>query len=271
MQSLKEYIVAQMEKLGIQPKKALGQNFLVGESVVQNIIKRVQKYKPQTMIEVGPGLGSLTYFLRQMPEIDLTLIELDQKFADMWRQEGLKVIEKDALHVSFAEFVQKSKPVILVSNLPYQISSSIVIERCLDVNPLDAMVLMFQKEVAQKIRGKVGDELYGMLSVMAQTFWKIETVCEAGSREFLPAPKVTSRVLAFEKIESKVKDKKKYLRFLKACYSHPRKLLISNLESAYSVPRSKSIEYLTVIKKSEKVRAEELTVAEMIDFFHFVV
>lgn len=274
--TLKEYILQQMQILNIQPKKALGQNFLIGEDVVKKIISKVNELKPKTLIEIGPGLGSLTYFLRQIPNIHYTVIELDHNFSNYWKNEKLNVIEGDALKIQFQELIPNVNetdllPAVLVSNLPYQISSSIVIERCLDIRPLQAMVLMFQKEVAQKIRGRVGDELYGMLSVVAQTFWDIQTICEAGSREFMPAPKVSSRVLVFTSKTSPVKDKKKYLNFVKACYSQPRKLLVKNLESSFGASKEKSIQYLLQIKKTEKARAEELSVAEMIDFYHFLI
>ena len=97
-------------------------------------------------------------------------MELDRVFSKYWKDQGLQLIEGDALQLDWSSFFHQARPLVLVSNLPYQISSSLVIDRCLDADPFDFMVLMFQKEVAQRLRARTGDELYGMLSVVAQSF-----------------------------------------------------------------------------------------------------
>lgn len=207
------------------PKRSLGQNFLVNDLVIAKIIAAVENSGAQELIEVGPGPGSLTYFLTQMNK-PLKLIELDQGWAEYWRRKDQTVIEADALRINWQELIKPE--VMLVSNLPYQISSTIVIDRCMDLQPLKAMVLMFQKEVAQKIRGLPGTDHYGFLSVIAQSFWKIETVADAGSGDFWPPPKVSSRVLKFVPLEVRVAEPQKYLKFVKTAFQQRRKLLKTN-------------------------------------------
>lgn len=262
-----ERLKVTLAELGIEPKKSLGQNFLISDSVIGKIIQAAQSMNPQSMVEVGPGPGALTFHLSQMG-VDLELIELDRVIAEHWRKQNLTVHEADALQVDWRPWLNKPGPRILVSNLPYQISSSIVIDRCLDENPLDGMVLMFQKEVAQRIRARQQDELYGMLSVVTQSFWKMETVSDVGPGDFFPPPKIASRVLSFQKQASPVADKRRYFKFVKACFLHPRKLMASNLEQGWNIQKERAVEVLLKMKLSEKARAGELTVKQFVDFYH---
>lgn len=256
-----------LAELGIEPKKSLGQNFLISDVVIGKIIQAAQNMNPDSMVEVGPGPGALTFHLTQMGK-DLELIELDRVIAEHWRKQNCTVHEADALQVDWSPWLNKAGKRILVSNLPYQISSSLVIDRSLDAKPLDGMVLMFQKEVAQRIRARQQDELYGMLSVVAQSFWKMETVSDVGPGDFFPPPKVASRVLSFVAQPSPVQDKRRYFKFVKACFLHPRKLMASNLEQGWNIPKEKAVEVLLRMKLPEKARAGELSVKQFVEFYH---
>ncbi len=228
------------EALGKFAKKSLGQNYLVNDHVILKIIRSVIEQNPQNIIEIGPGLGGLTDGLLQLKPNKFVVIELDKTYAHFWRQvEQLEVHEDDALKWDWSQTVQL-KDLVLVSNLPYQISSSVVVERCIDdLSELKAMVLMFQKEVAIRIRAEHGASEYGFLSVLSQTFWSISKVCDAGPKDFDPAPKVASRVLLFKKKpSSEIENKKKFLKFLKAAFLHPRKTMMSNLVSLGDVQKS---------------------------------
>jgi 16S rRNA (adenine1518-N6/adenine1519-N6)-dimethyltransferase len=196
----------------------------------------------------------------------LTLIELDRNFAEFWRTQDAKVIEADALQMEW----KFSSEHVLVSNLPYQISSSLVIDRSIDSVPLKGMVLMFQREVAQRIRAIKQTEHYGMLSVIAQEFWTITTVCDAGPREFKPAPKVASRVLSFTPRISTLTDRQAYLRFVKICFKQRRRILTTNLKeyALFDVDRFQL--WLDKTKKGAQVRAEELSPSEIRDLFEWL-
>lgn len=264
------------EKLGAGAKKSLGQNFLVSDLVIERIIRAVQDFKPKALIEVGPGPGALTDLLRQM-NLPLQVIELDRNFAAHWRDQGLTVHEVDALQFDwpsiYADLSAKGagEPIVFVSNLPYQISSSIVIERSLEESGVAAMVLMFQKEVAQRIRGAAKTDAYGLLSVIAQTFWKIETVTEAGPRDFDPPPRVASRVLAFSRLEVDFKRRDRFLTFVKAAFAQRRKLLKSNLAGLAAqkkIPEQNLVGWLTGMGFKETVRAEELKPAQFVELYH---
>ncbi len=261
-----EKLKSTMLELGIEPKKSLGQNFLISDHVIEKIIQKVKSIDADLLLEIGPGLGALTHHLQGHFQ-QFWLIELDKIFVTYWQQKGLRVFESDALQWNWRE-IPKNQKVTLVSNLPYQISSSLVIDRSLDPLPLQLMVLMFQKEVAQRIKAVFNSENYGILSVIAQEFWSIENLLEAGPGDFLPPPKVASRVLVFTPRKSEIEDRNRYLKFIKACFLHRRKLMASNLKEGYSSKADKIEEAFIKLKLNPKVRAQELKLKQFVDLYH---
>ena len=261
-----ERLDKRVNELQILAKKSLGQNFLISDHVIHKIIEAVAQFSPEKVIEIGPGCGALTDLLREKYQ-HLTLIELDRVFVDFWKSQNLNVIAGDALQIDWA-FAEGQ---FLVSNLPYQISSSLVIERSLDKKMLQAMVLMFQKEVAQRIRAQCQTEHYGLLSVIAQEFWTITTVCDAGPRDFRPPPKVASRVLQFIPRVSNIENRSGYLSFVKACFQQRRRVLSNNLHGlGPSFDVSRLVDWLRLNQKSEKIRVEELSPLEINGLYHFL-
>ncbi len=262
--SAREHLQQMMELLGIEPKRSLGQNFLISDHVIGKIIKAVDDMKPDTLYEIGPGLGALTRHLREKHS-NYQLIELDRKFAEYWRSEKLTVFEEDALQMDWNKLIRQGKTV-LVSNLPYQISSSLVIEKSIDADPLDAMVLMFQKEVAQRIRAVPNTENYGLLSVVAQMAWDIEMLLEASGQDFMPPPKVASRVLIFrKKAKPLVADPHRFLKLAKASFLHRRKLLVGNLEEGAGLKRPQVEQVLAEMGLKPTARAQELSLKQFVD------
>lgn len=257
-----------LQELGILAKRSLGQNFLVSDLVIQRIINQVKEFAPEELIEVGPGPGALTYFLRQM-NVPLQLIELDSKIAAYWKEQGLEVLEEDALQLDWSRFFT-GKKIVFVSNLPYQISSSIVIERSLEANGVEHMVLMFQKEVAQRIRAPAKNEHYGLLSVIAQVFWKTAMVTEAGPRDFDPPPRVASRVLSFSRLPTEISNRKAFLTFVKTAFAQRRKLLKSNLSGLLKqkqLTEEQLVSLLAELGFKETARAEELSPQQFVTLF----
>jgi 16S rRNA (adenine1518-N6/adenine1519-N6)-dimethyltransferase len=269
MSTARQRLQEVQEALGIGAKRSLGQNFLVSDVVIDRIIKKAQSFAPEMLIEVGPGPGALTYFLRKF-ECPFHVIELDRVLAQYWRDQGLDVTEADALQMDWRPYYKTTGKKVLVSNLPYQISSSIVIERSMDIDGLDHMVLMFQKEVAQRIAAKAKSENYGLLTVIAQTFWKTETVTEAGPRDFDPPPRVASRVLAFTKRPPTMKHTKSYLGFVKSAFAQRRKLLkknISGICQQRNVTEEQLVSWLLEMGFTETARAEELSPEQFVTLY----
>ena len=257
----KEVIIKKLHEMGISPKRSLGQNFLVGRSVIERIIANVKSHNPTSIIEVGPGLGALTEPLMEMG-VPLTVLELDRTFAEMWRSKGLEVREGDALRMNWESFQMKNAT--LVSNLPYQISSSLVVERSIHPYGVDNMILMFQKEVAQRIMAAPRTKEYGLLTVIAQLCWKVQNVLEAGPNEFYPPPNVASRVLSFQRRPQIQGDLSNFLTLVKTGFAQRRKLLLSNLKPLFGPTGSSKDQWeIQLISLGYKpgVRAEEVSVA----------
>lgn len=258
-----------LEKIGIEAKRSLGQNFLVSDTVIERIITQVKDFAPEKLVEVGPGPGALTDYLLEM-KLPMTVIELDRVIAQYWRDQGLNVIEEDALRLDWSQFYTGPEKVVFVSNLPYQISSSIVIERSMEDVGVQHMVLMFQKEVAQRIRSEDRSEHYGLLSVIAQVFWEIDTVSDAGPRDFDPPPRVASRVLCFTRRPSDIKNRESFLKFVKASFAQRRKLLKKNLSGLLGQKQltdQQLIAWLQELGFKETARAEELSPEQFVSLY----
>ncbi|CAN5545843.1 16S rRNA (adenine(1518)-N(6)/adenine(1519)-N(6))-dimethyltransferaseRsmA [soil metagenome] len=241
----RERLLEKIRETGQDPKRSLGQNFLISDNVIDRILSFATGEKPSAMVEIGPGLGALTEGLVEYTKankIPFEVIELDRAFAENWRASGLKVTEHDALQIDWLGLGLPAGS-RLVSNLPYQISSSLVVDRSIEPAGLTSMVLMFQKEVARRIAARPGSEDYGLLTVIAQNGWTIDTVCDASGQDFFPPPRVTSRVLRFRRRpDAPAPDEfKDFLKFAKQAYAHRRKLMASNLSGLnWSKPKAAS-------------------------------
>lgn len=257
-------IIAKLEALGVAPKKSLGQNFLVSVAAIEKIVRAVEQMKPEALVEIGPGLGSLTEALLKL-ERPIKLLELDRAFSQYWRDRKLEVVEGDALKWDW-NLLKNSDNTVLVSNLPYQISSSIVIDRSVHDKALKGMVLMFQKEVAERITAKPKSEAYGFLSVIAQNFWSIHLVLDAGARDFYPPPKIASRVLAFQPRTDYSGARRNFLKVVKAGFAQRRKFLISNLKALGGGATDENLRNIfDSLALSHKARAEELSIQQWRD------
>ncbi len=250
-------VKALLAQLGTSPQKALGQNFLINESVIAKIVEYFE-IKNKKVIEIGPGLGALTRKISLQTPFT-TLIELDKKIISFWQEKGYEVLGQDALKVNWKGFLPDQN--ILISNLPYQISAPLVIELSVQKTPIDKMVLMFQKEVAQRIQSLPNRKSYGIISVVAQNVWTLKKVADLSARDFYPSPKVESRVLAFEAKSDSAWVSKKFLTFVKHCFQNRRKLLLNKLVT-YAKSKGMSKDQVLLILASLKIpanaRAENL-------------
>ncbi len=252
-----------LQEMGLQPKKAFGQNFLVSRLVINKIVSAVVEQKHSELIEIGPGLGALTEKLLERG-LHPKLIELDHDLAEHWRGRNLQVIEHDAIQLNW-DGLNLPENSLLVSNLPYQISTHLVVDRCAGPQSLKFMILMFQKEVAQRLMALPRTKDYGLLSVMAQTFFKIRKVADAAPKDFYPPPKIASRVLAFERRPDPGVGPR-FLPLLKAGFAFRRKFLLKNLKSVVDKPILERMpEIWARLKLKPQARAEELKPEQWIE------
>ena len=252
-----------IKELGFFPKKNLGQHFLISQKISQKIIQAVQDLRPSMIMEIGPGWGALTEGLIQLKK-PLSVVETDPKLAQYWRDKQVFVVEGSALKIPYEKHLRVES--LLVSNLPYQISSRLLITLCPGPATLKAMVLMFQKEVAQRILSAPHSKSYGILSVLAQSFWKPHVLLEAGVSDFYPRPTVAGRVLVFQKKAQNISHTKRFLDFVKLCFSHRRKFLSHQLNTITSKKNIKSI--FLEMNIAPSTRAEALSPQQFQQLFH---
>jgi 16S rRNA (adenine1518-N6/adenine1519-N6)-dimethyltransferase len=256
-------LLQKLAELDVRPNKKLGQNFLINKDVCERIVAEAFKKTPTHVVEVGPGLGALTEFVLEK-NIPTTLIELDRTFADYWKDRPATMVQADALQIDW-KTLNFPEGTLLLSNLPYQISSSLVIERCIDPAGITRMVLMFQKEVGQRLLAQHDSDDYGLLTVMAQAFWKVTHLTDVGSKDFYPPPQIASRVLVFDWKNTSISNPAKFLTYAKVAFSQRRKFLAKNLSQQFE--KSKILEKFASLGISEKARAEDLTVHQFIELF----
>lgn len=257
-------VLKTLQELGIRPNKKLGQNFLVNIEVCKKIVAAAYGDKPSKVVEVGPGIGALTDLAREEP-VPLTLIELDRTFVEFWNAKGVDVIHDDALKLDWAT-LENPLNTCLMSNLPYQISSSLVIDRSIKPYNVNKMVLMFQKEVGQRLLAKNKTGEYGLLTVIAQTFWEVSHLMDVGPKDFYPPPQIASRVLTFVRRDIHFERPEKYLQMVKMAFAQRRKFMLSNLSQIY--PKDKIREAFQKLEIKETVRSEELTVDQFVDLYN---
>ncbi len=270
----RERLLQKLKELQTGPKRSLGQNFLIADGVIERILERAGRPGFSELLEIGPGLGALTEGLIEISRgaagARFRVIELDRAFVQDWLSRGVEVVEGDALQLDWAALGLQGGA-RLVSNLPYQISSSLVIDRSVWPNGIASMVLMFQKEVAKRITAHARSEDYGLLSVIAQVGWTVNVVSEAGPGDFYPPPRVASRVLGFERRSTAPEplEYAAFLKFAKAAYSHRRKLMVRNLEPLVG-NRARLERLLAEQGHSIQARVEELSPEQLLAYFRSV-
>ena len=261
--SLRDKTISRMNLLKVSPKRSLGQNFLISEQVVERILKAACPLSFDKVFEIGPGLGALTEPLEKESR-KLILVELDKKFCDFWYKHGFGVKQVDALDLNWSEHFKTHESCLLVSNLPYQIASRCVVEFSKLEKSFDRMVLMFQKEVSQRILAKPGTHEYGFLTVVARAFWNIHLVLEAGTVDFFPRPRVASQVLCFDRKKEIMssEDSQHFLKIVKQAFINRRKKLFPKLNNY--IDKNQLPALLKEMNLSEEVRAENLSPQQFI-------
>ena len=222
-------------------KKSLGQNFLNNKKILEKISK-IKNLCNEYVVEIGPGKGSLTEFLlKEKPRV-LTVIEKDKKLKPFLEKIKIKhpknfnLIFEDALNFNFSTLTNKK--IILVANLPYNIATTLIINWIKNYENFKSLVLMVQKEVAQRLYAKTGTKFYGRTSVLTQANASVKEKIEVSADNFFPKPKVTSAVIEIIPTPRKF-DYESLDKVLKTCFLHRRKILKNNLKNLNSETESK--------------------------------
>ena len=212
-----------------KPKKSLGQNFLIDKNIIHKIINASEINSNDEILEVGPGTGNLTELIISKNPKNIHVIEKDENLAIELEKKYLdkiNIIKRDILKIPF-EFYSKKKFLIL-GNLPYNISTKILSNWCLNNNlSVSKMILMFQKEVAERILAQVNSREYSRITILSKWKFNIKKVIDVKPNSFFPKPKVHSTVLEFlpKKQIYKIKDPKNLEKVTKVFFSQRRKMV----------------------------------------------
>jgi 16S rRNA (adenine1518-N6/adenine1519-N6)-dimethyltransferase len=229
---------------GAAKRRAYGQHFLrdlgIIDLTIDRALKEARAHGCRALLEIGPGQGALTLPLleRKPAEMPLRLAEMDRRIAAEWTEKGMEVWIGDFARARKKDFLHET-PLCVVSNLPY--SSGTAILNLLAEHPdrIPAMVLMFQKEVAQKILCEPGERACGSLTLHIRNRWDTELLCDAPPRAFLPPPKVDSQVVVLRsraepRIPASSRNPELLEMLVKAAFAHRRKMLRGNLGSRFA-------------------------------------
>jgi 16S rRNA (adenine1518-N6/adenine1519-N6)-dimethyltransferase len=261
---------ALFEEYGLQPRKQLGQNFLIDANIVRKIAAFVDVRSGDAVIEVGPGAGALTHALA-LSGADLLAVEVDRGLAAMldglfqpWPE--VKILHQDILKVTWAELISRFFPasasIKLVSNLPYVISGPFIYALLKESFPFQSAVLMLQKEVAQRLVAAPGDGDYGGLSVLCQYYTTGKILFDVSHNVFWPRPTVGSAVLKLEpkRRELAAKEEEQLWFLVQGVFQQRRKTMLNSLLRLLPHPRNLIISLMEEAQVEPTIRPEQLTV-----------
>ena len=285
MESILEETKFIMKKYNIKAAKSLGQNFLINKEVIDNIIFSSDIKEEDLVIEIGPGLGTLTKYLLEKAK-KVICIELDKKMIKILKERfslynNFELINEDILKVNLKELIEEEKKsgniktVKIVANLPYYITTPIIMKLLEEKLDLESITVMVQKEVADRLIEIPGGKNTGAITYTVYYYAEAKGILEVPKDSFIPEPEVTSKVINLKirkKEPVKVINKEVMFRIIKCAFMQRRKTLINALTNTY-VFRSKEEgeKILKAIGLSIKVRAENLKIEDYAKITNIIV
>jgi 16S rRNA (adenine1518-N6/adenine1519-N6)-dimethyltransferase len=250
-----------LEKYGFSFKKSLGQNFLIDTNILKRIVDFANIGGNTGAIEIGPGIGALTEQLARVSK-KVVAFEIDQRLLPILKEtlspyENVKVIHKDVLEADVQGVMEEEfegiGDIMVVANLPYYVTTPIIMKLLEEGLPIRGIVVMLQKEVADRISAKPGTKDYGSLSIAVQYYTEAETVMIVPKTVFVPQPNVDSAVIRLTKREQpavSVKSESFFFQVTKASFAQRRKTILNNLTSQLPNGKEKKEEILQALEKS---------------------
>ena len=249
----------------ISAKKSLGQNFLKDEQVLQNIAQTLSPDLNDLILEIGPGQGALTKHLL-LKGCHYLGYEIDKRMISILKNITSNVIFDDFLSrdlsLDLKDIVYQN--LYVVANIPYYITTPIIEHLISSQLNFEKIVLLVQKEVAERFCAEVHSKQYGFFTVYLNYYFSVSKLFEVSRNCFQPVPNVDSAVVCFEKKDTPVIDTKKYFSFLKICFGNKRKTLKNNLKS---YDWDKIEKFLESESLSTNVRAEEISSQQFLKLF----
>ena len=266
--------IAVLQKYNFNFQKKFGQNFLIDTHVLDKIIEESHITKDDFVLEIGPGIGTMTQYLAESAreviavEIDRNLIPILEETLSAY--DNVTVINEDILKVDVAKLAQEKnggKPIKVVANLPYYITTPIIMGLFENHVPLQSITIMVQKEVADRMQVGPGTKDYGALSLAVQYYAKPQIVANVPPNCFMPRPNVGSAVIRLTRYETppvQVKDEKKMFALIRASFNQRRKTLVNSLGNDPKLNLSKEsvAQALGQMQLSPTIRGEALTLEQ---------
>lgn len=268
----KEQVKKILEQNDIIVKKQYGQNFLLDDNILKNIVKSAELKKDTNVIEIGPGLGFLTNYLQQATT-NVLCYEIDEQMVEHLNElnYNISIINDDFLkrnlNKDFKNIFDNSNNITLVANLPYYITTPILLKVLEETTRIDKMIVMMQTEVAKRLCGKPSTKDYNALSVLIQYFTNPRIIFNVSPKSFFPEPNVESSVVMIEKKEEpllEVKNLDFFLKFNRNIFSQRRKTLYNNIQKAYNYDKELIKKIIEENNLDESVRSEELDVSQIV-------
>lgn len=264
-----------MKANSIFAKKSFGQNFLIDDGVLSNIVESAEVSKEDLVIEIGPGLGNLTHYILEKGanviafEIDKDMIDiLGHRFTN---NNNLKIINKDILKVDLKEYIENKK-VKIIANLPYYITSPIIFKLLEYRKNIYSITIMIQKEVAERLTATPHSKDYGVLTINTNYMADVEKMFDVPNTSFIPAPNVTSSVIKIipnkEKEQSLgIKNEELFKELVKKAFSARRKKLSNSLSNTgiKSMSKQDIDNMIESVGLSLNCRAEEVAIKEYVE------
>ena len=265
-----------LERHGFTFKKSFGQNFLTDTNILQKIVDTAEIDKNVNVIEIGPGIGALTEFLAESAA-EVIAFEIDDRLvpilADTLRDfDNVTVVNQDILKVDLAQYIAEFKnpdlPIKVVANLPYYITTPILMHLIESGIPFSEFVVMMQREVADRISAQPNTKAYGSLSIAVQYYMTAKVAFIVPRTVFVPAPNVDSSILKMVRRDQPavaVQDEKFFFKVSKASFVHRRKTLWNNLTSCFGKSEATKGKLTAALERADlspSVRGEALSLEE---------
>ena len=265
-----------MDKYNIKANKSLGQNFLINENVIETIVESSNITKDDLVIEIGPGLGTLTKYLLEKAK-KVICVELDKKMIEILEDrfklyDNFELINDDILKVNLKQLISQEKTtsninnVKVVANLPYYITTPIIMKLLEEELDLESITVMIQKEVAKRLSAIPGQKDTGAITYTVYYYANAQEVIEVPNNCFIPEPDVTSEVIKLNIRKEKSvnpKSKEKMFKIIKCAFMQRRKTLLNSLTNANIFKnKEEGINILNELNINTNIRAEKLTLED---------
>ena len=264
-----------LDKYNLQAKKKLGQNFLVDGNIIHKIIDQINLSKEDGVIEIGPGIGAMTEILLQQAE-KVLCYEIDKDMVEVLSREltkgNLLIKQEDFLKadlISDLKNFKENQRIVVVSNLPYYITTPIIFKLLEEETSIKEFYFMVQKEVGLRLTGKPKTKDYNSLSVLISFQAEANLLFEVKRNSFYPVPDVDSVIISLKKTgkDYGVNNRDKFIEFVQNIFAMRRKTIINNLMAKYSFSRKELVDIMSSQGHKETLRAEELSVKEIVELY----